>query len=154
MLFTSTADGKLKPASKEQRQRELAAVIGVDMSTAPQLTQAEIEQMRRIVGLHDAQSKNTLKVMDPNNPPKEPYKYQKFPMTVYDHKKCAPAHEKTVGVKVGHIVTEQTVHVPAKHHTLIVYSEAELAKARKAGWSEEAPNFNAAPAVAEAEPAQ
>lgn len=98
------------------------------MATASQVTQSEIESMRRIVAQHDSQNKNSLKVMDPNNPPKEPYKFQKFPLSLYDHKKCEPAQDKKVGVKVGNIITEQTVHVPAKHRTLIVNNEAELAR--------------------------
>ena len=157
LLYTSRADGTLKPASKEQRQREMAAVIGVDMSTAaPQLTQGEIERMRQIVNQHDSKNKNGMQVMDPNNPPKEPYKFQKFPMVLYNHKKCEAAQEKSVGVKVGNVVTEQRVHVPAKYHTLTVNSEGELAQALKRGWSEKAPELAlaGAAAVEEVEQAQ
>ena len=119
------------------------------MSTAvPQLTQGEIERMRQIVNQHDSKNKNGIQMMDPNNPPKEPYKFQRFPMVLYNHKKSEAAQDKSVGVKVGNVVTEQKVHVPAKYHTLTVNSEAELQKAKRAGWSEKAPELALAGAAA------
>lgn len=39
--------------------------------------------MRQIVQMNDAQRK-PMQTIDLNNPPKEPYRFQKFPMIVYD----------------------------------------------------------------------
>lgn len=102
---------------------------------------SEIKIARRIVAQADAQSKNKIQVMDPNNPPKERYVHQRFPMMVYDHRESKPAHDKTEGLKVGNIVTEQKVHVPAKLVTKLVHTEAQLAQALAKGWSEEPPSF-------------
>lgn len=46
-----------------------------------QLTQAEIEQMRKIVAAAD--KKAPVKTHDLNNPPKVPYTHQEFPRLVY-----------------------------------------------------------------------
>ena len=51
------------------------------MTTA--LSFEEVERMRQIVQMHDAQRK-PMQTIDLNNPPKEPYRFQKFSMIVYD----------------------------------------------------------------------
>jgi hypothetical protein len=141
-LYTSGPDGKLKPASKEQRAAELSAVYGDPMSTQVlNLSAGEIERMRQIVSQADSQNKNGIAPMDLNNPPKEPYRYQKFPMMVYNHGKSVAAHDEVKGVKVGNVITNETVHVPAKLVSTIVNNEKELEKALKAGWKAEPPEF-------------
>lgn len=102
--------------TKEQRQEQLAALYGVTM--APELSHEEIERMRQIVQQHDSQRK-PFQVFDLNNPPKQPYHFQKFPMMVYDLARSAP----------GHIVSS------------IVHSEGELDSALRAGLSQQAPEF-------------
>jgi hypothetical protein len=106
-----------------------------------EFTASEIEIARRIVAQADGQAKNKIQVMDPNNPPKERYIHQKFPLMIYDLSECKPAFDKVEGLKVGNIVTEQKVHVPAKLVTKIVRDEVELQKALARGWSEQAPVF-------------
>ena len=110
---------------------------------ATQLTAGEIERMRQIVNAADSQNKNSIATMDLNNPPKEPYAHQKFPMAVYHHGKSIAAHDTTTGVKVGNVITEQVVHVPAHLHSFIVNNEKELEKALKAGWKVEPPEYKA-----------
>jgi len=75
-----------------------------------ELSHAEIERMRQIVKDHDV-SRQPMKTIDLNNPPKEPYKYQKFPKMVYGD---------------GNL-------------TMLVHSEEELAQAIDDGWDEQAP---------------
>lgn len=87
-----------------------------------ELSHAELERMRQIVQQHDAQSK-PMKTIDLNNPPKEPYIFQKFPKMVYDLEASTP----------GHVVTR------------VVRSEDELADALADGFSKEAPTYGAMP---------
>lgn len=83
-----------------------------------QLSHEEIERMRQIVQQHDAERK-PMQVFDLNNPPKEPYRFQKFPMMVYDLTHSEP----------GHVVSQ------------IVRSEEELESALARGWVETAPAY-------------
>jgi hypothetical protein len=47
-----------------------------------ELSFEEVERMRQIVQMHDSQ-RQPMQTLDLNNPPKQPYKFQKFPMMVY-----------------------------------------------------------------------
>ena len=101
-----------------------------------EFSQEDIEKMRRMVQDHDAQHKGPA-IVDLNNPPKAPYKFQKFPMMVYNHAQSKPARdEKRVG-KNG----VEIVHVPAKLARRTVNNEQELELARKTGWSEKPPEY-------------
>lgn len=72
-----------------------------------ELTHDEIERMRQIVLQHDQSTQKGMKEFDLNNPPKEPYRFRKFPMAVYD---------------------------PDSGEAQNVENEAELAEALKEGW--------------------
>lgn len=74
-----------------------------------ELSFEEVNRMRQIVQNFDA-SRRPMTTTDLNNPPKEPYRFQKFPMMVYQGKQTA-----------------------------IVQSEDELQDALADGWSQEAP---------------
>lgn len=76
------------------------------------ITQEEIERMRQIVKQHDSE-RTPMTIHDLNNPPKQPYRYQKFPMMVYDAQRSHP----------GHVVSR------------IVDDEDALEVARLEGWS-------------------
>ena len=80
-----------------------------------ELSFEEVERMRQIVQMHDA-SRKPMTTTDLNNPPKEPYRFQKFPMVVY-----------------------------ADNQTRIVRSEDELQSALGEGWSQDASSFNDKP---------
>lgn len=95
---------------KEQIAKELAAAYGVNDMTQG-LSFEEIERMRRIIIEHDAAEK-PVETFDLNNPPRKPYKFQKFPMLVYSGKQ-----------------------------TTTVRSEDELADALENGWSQDASSF-------------
>lgn len=75
------------------------------------LSAEEIQHMRQILAQHDAESK-PVQTFDLNNPPKQPYVFQKFPMMVY--------------------ATDGEGH-------LVVSSEAELSAALKQGFTRTAP---------------
>lgn len=141
ILYTSGPDGKIKPATREQREQEMAAVMGVSMST-PQLTVTEIEQMRRLVAQHDARPQNKIQVMDPNNPPKLPYTFQKFPLMVYDLEHSYPARQEEQTLRNG---AREIVHIAAKVISMLVQSEEQLQRAIEDGWSQNPPEFREAP---------
>jgi hypothetical protein len=84
--------GQYRPSNltKQQRQEQLAAIYGVSMP----LTETEIARMRQLVLEHDSQAKKAT-IHDLNNPPKEQYRFQKFPMVVYDHQSSSPARMTT-----------------------------------------------------------
>lgn len=84
-----------------------------------QLSPEEIERMRQIVQQHDSERK-PIQIVDLNNPPKEPYRFQKFPKMVYDLAHSEP----------GHVVSQ------------IVRSEDDLEAALEQGWSESAPAYS------------
>lgn len=75
------------------------------------LSAEEIQHMRQILAQHDAESK-PVQTFDLNNPPRQPYVFQKFPMMVY--------------------ATDGEGH-------LVVSSEAELSAALKQGFTRTAP---------------
>ena len=102
--------------TKEQRQQELAAAYGVPMPQ--QLSEEQYEQMRILLAQHESERKPLI-IVDLNNPPREPYRHQKFPMMVYD---------------LEHSTREKLI-------TGLVHSEAELRHAIQDGWSEQAPEF-------------
>jgi hypothetical protein len=102
--------------SKAQQQSQLQAIYGVPVNQ--ELTYEEIQRMRQIVQQFDAERK-PMQTIDLNNPPKEPYRFQKFPKMVYDLTRSKP----------GHLVTAT------------VRSEDELQAAIQDGWSEQAPAF-------------
>lgn len=129
--------------TKKQQQEQLAACYGVTMPTAEQpLSELEVAHMRKILAQHDSAAPK-VKIHDLNNPPKDPYRFQRFPLTVYDLKNSHPAQDKQQpkANSLGH----ETVHVPAKVISRIVQSEGELEDALAAGWSEAAPSFGAEP---------
>ncbi len=121
--------------TRKQQDEQERVIRGVAMS---EFTQEDIEKMRRMVQDHDAKHKGAP-IIDLNNPPKEPYKFQKFPMMVYNHAQSEPARDKQTQGKNG----LELVHVPAKRVSKVVKNEHELELALKAGWSEQAPEFEA-----------
>lgn len=82
-----------------------------------ELTHDEIERMRQIVLQHDQSTQKGMKEFDLNNPPKEPYRFKKFPMLVYD---------------------------PDTGDHQQVENEAELKEALAEGWVNERPPVEAA----------
>jgi hypothetical protein len=128
--------GQYRPSNltKQQRQEQLAAIYGVSMP----LTETEIARMRQLVLEHDSQAKKAT-IHDLNNPPKEQYRFQKFPMVVYDHQSSSPARDDDQPNKNG--LGYATVHIPARVVSMEVNSEKELKDALAAGWSEMAPEF-------------
>lgn len=109
-----------------------------------QWTPTDIEKMRAMVQDYDNQHK-PVQVHDLNNPPKEPYRYQKFPKMLYNHEQSQPAHEETRSAIVGSSVIEESVHVRAKVVTLIVHSEEDLQAALADGWQTMPPNYSDEP---------
>ena len=83
-----------------------------------ELSFEEVARMRQIVAQFDADRK-PMSTVDLNNPPREQYRFQKFPMMVYDLTRSTPA-------KVFHKTAD---------------SEEELQDLIEAGWSVQAPEF-------------
>lgn len=110
---------------------------------APELTAEEIERMRQLVAAHDGQHKPVTTV-DLNNPPRVPYRFQKFPMIVYDLENSYAAHDVPVTDRLGN-PTGATQHVTARIVSRVVNSEHELHAALEDGWSENAPEFREVP---------
>lgn len=102
--------------TKQQQEEQLQAIYGVSMPQ--ELSFEEVQRMRQIVAQFDADRK-PMQTIDLNNPPKEPYRFQKFPKMVYDLENSVP----------GSLVTQ------------VVRSQEELDSAIERGWSEEAPAF-------------
>jgi hypothetical protein len=127
--------------TKQQQQDQLAAIYGVTMPTQ-QLSEQEVAHMRQILAQHDSEHK-PMQVFDLNNPPKEQYHFQKFPMMLYDHANSHPAYDEERPSRVG--MGTDTFHVPAKVITLVVETEEQLQRALGDGWSEEAPEFRETP---------
>ena len=124
--------------TKTQRKEQLAAVYGVPM--APELTAEEIERMRQIVARHDSEHR-PIQTFDLNNPPRQSYRFQKFPMMIYDHENSYPAHDEERTVIRGSLPVQEIFHVPAKLVSKIVHNQRELDQALEDGWSEQAPEF-------------
>jgi len=123
--------------TKKQRQEQLAAVYGVSMTTQ-QLSETEIARMRQILLQHDSEAKKAT-IHDLNNPPKESYRFQKFPMALYDHQNSQPARDEDQPNRNG--AGFVTVHIAARVVSMLVNSEEELQDALSSGWSQEAPEF-------------
>lgn len=85
----------------------------------PQLTEMDVIKMREMLAQHDAEQ-DPIRVIDLNNPPRQPYKYQKFPKIVYDL-------ESSTEQKIAYVVVED-------EESLQAYLEA--------GWSEQPPSFS------------
>ena len=107
--------------TKKQRADELAACYGVDKampSTVASLTQEEVERMRQIVLAADAE-RQPFQTIDLNNPPRQQYRFQKYPQMLYDLDTSTP--QKIV------------------HYT--VQNQEEFDAAIAEGWSEQPPNY-------------
>jgi hypothetical protein len=124
--------------TKKQQQDELASCYGVSMSE--QISAADAEQLRQILQRYDLEHK-PVQIINLNDPPKVSYKFQKFPMVVYDHRASQPAHEELRSAIVGSSVIEEMVHIRAKIVSRIVNSEAELQQALEDGLELNAPEF-------------
>lgn len=83
-----------------------------------QLSEEQYEQMRILLAQHESERK-PVTVVDLNNPPREAYRHQKFPMMVYDLEHSTPG----------------------KFITGLVNSERELEEAIEAGWSQAPPEY-------------
>lgn len=132
--------GAYRPSNltKAQQQEQLAACYGVNMSTQ-QLSSGEIERMRHILAQHDSEAKKTT-IHDLNNPPRQAYHFQKFPMMVYNHERSYPSRDETRPKPNG--AGTEVIHIPAKVASILIRSEEELASAVEDGWTQEAPAFN------------
>ena len=106
--------------------------------TASQLTETEVAHMRQLLAQHDNGHK-PMTTTDLNNPPKEQYRFQKFPMMVYDLSKSYPSYEKDEPRRNGMGI--ESVHYPAKVVSRTVHSEDELQHFLGEGWSEQAPIY-------------
>jgi hypothetical protein len=122
---------------KQAKQDQLAACYGVTMPTQ-QLSESEISTMRQLLAQHDSGARK-MTIHDLNNPPKAQYRYQKFPMMVYDLEHSYPSRDEQK--PKPNSLGMETVHVPAKVVTKIVESEEGLQEAVATGWSTEAPTF-------------
>ncbi len=103
------------------------------------LSEEEIRKMREMLAAHDAEASNEAD-FDPSKV-KVPYRFQKFPMMVYDHAESYPAYDTEKDVMRGSVVVRETVHVKAHLAEKVVRSQAELDHALAHGWSEAAPHF-------------
>ncbi len=124
--------------TQKQQHEQLAACFGVNMSN--ELSPMEAEQMRALLAKYDSKHKPAT-IHNLNDPPKVPYRHQKFPMMVYNHAESFPAHTETRSAIVGSSVLEETIHVKAHISTALVQDEKQLQKAIENGWSTEAPVF-------------
>ena len=104
----------------------------------------EAEQMRAILQRYDNDHK-PITIHNLNDPPKTPYRYQKFPKMLYNHEQSEPAHEVIKSAIVGSSVIEEAVHVRAKVVTIIVHNESNYEEYLAAGWREDPPPFRAEP---------
>jgi len=125
--------------TKQQQQDALAACYGVTPMPTQQLSESEIAHMRTLLAQHDSENKKVT-IHDLNHPPREPYRFQKFPMMVYDLQNSYPSQDKVRPKANGAGV--ETVHIPAKVVSRLVQSEDQLQAALADGWDEEAPAFN------------
>ena len=106
-----------------------------------EFTQEQLDQMRQILATHGAAPK-PMTTVDLNNPKVAPYRFQKFPMAVYDHLNSYQGHDEE---RVGPNGRIESFHVAAKITSRIVQSEKELQSALADGWVEEAPEFREVP---------
>lgn len=96
------------------------------------LTHDEIERMRQIVLQHDQSTQKGMKEFDLNNPPKEPYRFRKFPMLVYDpddgnHQQVENEGELAEAMKEGWVLAEDRPTVEAAEPELSGEDAAEAA---------------------------
>jgi hypothetical protein len=103
-----------------------------------EITAVEAQQMRELLARFDSQHK-PMEIHDLNKPPQAPYRFQKFPMTVYLHSESEAARDETQQARSGLGIVD--VHIPARMVSRIVHSEEELARALADGWSDKAPEF-------------
>lgn len=122
--------------TKQQRHEQTAAIYGVPVQN-DSLSEQDIARMRQILLAHDAQKQ--VPIHDLNNPPRESYKFQKFPMMVYDLERSHMAYEEERAKGNGFGV--EMVHVPAKIISRLVHDERQLQQVLSEGWSEQAPEF-------------
>lgn len=123
--------------TKQQQQEQLAAVYGVPMAPE-QLSAEEIQRMRQILATHDSEHK-PMQTVDLNNPPRTGYKFQKFPMIVYDLANSRAGFDEDRPSRNGFGVDK--FHVAAKIVSMTVNTEDQLSQALANGWSENAPEF-------------
>lgn len=105
--------------------------------SSKKMTDQEAARLRQLLSEHDSGQK-PLTTIDLNNPPKQPYGFQKFPKMLYDHAASDPAHEEE---RLGKNGAVETIHIKAKMVTVLVHSEEQLAEALANGWSETAPEY-------------
>lgn len=101
-----------------------------------ELTHDEIERMRQIVLQHDQATQKGLKEFDLNNPPKEPYRFKKFPMLVYDpdtgdHQQVENEAELAEALKEGWVHAHERPAVEAAEPELTGDEAAEAAEIQK-----------------------
>lgn len=94
-----------------------------------------VERLRQFLLDHDRKAQDR-RVIDMSKPIVVPYQFRKWPMTVYQHSKNKPAHERIIKNQLGQ---EQTEVVPWSCPSQLVHSEAELQEAIAHGWSTEVP---------------
>lgn len=130
--------------TKKQREEAIAACYGVTVNAAEQFRPDEIERMRQIIAQVDGNNHKPMQTLDLNNPPRVPYRFQKFPMMVYDLERSTPAHEEERVNRSGFV---EWVQVGAHVVTLLVQNEDQLQTALAEGWSEQAPGFSESPTI-------
>jgi hypothetical protein len=112
MPLNESSGPKRSNLTREQKREAEAAILGLNLKEhlmADQLTQAEIERMRQIVQQHDGDNNSLKQEFDLNNPPKQPYRHQPYPLAIHHHE---------------------------KRHTLIVNNEKEKKAALEEGYQE------------------
>ena len=101
-----------------------------------ELTHDEIERMRQIVLQHDQATQKGMKEFDLNNPPKEPYRFKKFPMLVYDpddgsHQQVENEAELKEALAEGWVLVHERPAVEAAEPELTGEEAAEAAEIQK-----------------------
>lgn len=136
MPIPSPAPYRRSNLTKQQKKDELEAIYGVTMS---QITDEEIQKMREMIANHDAETSEEVD-FDPSKV-KVPYRFQKFPMVVYNHARSRAACDEERNVLRGSLVVAEVVHVKAHLASMLVQHQQELDAALSAGWSEAPPEF-------------
>jgi hypothetical protein len=111
------------------------------MPEPQQLSTEEISRMRDILAQHDKAHANRF--MDLNNPPREPYVFQKFPMLLYSHKESKPPRAEQKRDPYNPNGPVELIHHPAMLATRTVNNEGELKQWLEKGWSKAPPVFDA-----------
>lgn len=102
-----------------------------------EFTPDQIEAMRQVVS--DSDRSKQPNVFDLSKPPMVPYKFQKFPQMVYDHKKSRPSRYKTYKTAQGE---ERHDFIPVKYATKMAKNDAELKSLLAQGYEENPPVFD------------